>query len=360
MRHLLPGWSGAGRSRQATIGGLAAAAGLLAAAFATGVPGTGRAAAQPPATATNDFTAPRTPWGHPDLQGIWSTGYVEVPLERPEEYGSRELLTEAEVAGERERLSAQQDHSTGGTLPTTPRPGDTGTYNTVFSGRGREVIRTRRNSLIVDPPEARIPWRPGVREQVADEISTAAGVRGRFRREGTDGPEDRPNDRCRGVILPHRFGTWEAGGGHHRIVQSPGAVTIYYEYGPHGGAYRTIPLDGRPHLPGRIRQWLGDARGRWEGDTLVVDTTNFTDRTSYEGARDNLRLTERFTRVGPDFVLYRVTVEDETVFTRPWTMEIPLTLQDARENRIFESACHEGNYALTGILSGARAENASR
>ncbi len=339
---------------------LAAAAGLLVAALAGGGPQLGSARAQPVATDGGDFTAPRTPWGHPDLQGIWSTGYIEVPLERPDAYDGRERLTAAEVAAERERLDAQQDHSTGGTLPTTPRPGDTGTYNTVFSGRGRDVIRTRRTSLIVDPPEARIPWRPGVREQVAAEISTAAGVRGRFRQEGTDGPEDRPNDRCRGVVLPHRFGTWEAGGGHHRIVQTPDAVTIYYEYGPHGGAYRTIPLDGRAHLPGHIRQWLGDARGRWEGDTLVVDTANFTDRTSFEGARDNLRLTERFTRVGPDFVLYRVTVEDDTVFTRPWTMEIPLTLQDASENRIYEAACHEGNYGLTGILSGARAEDAGR
>jgi hypothetical protein len=139
-------------------------------------------------------------------------------------------------------------------------------------------------------------------------------------------------------------------------VQSPGTVSIYYEYGPHGGAFRTIPLDGRPHLPSGIRQWLGDARGRWDGDTLIVDTTNFSDRTNYEGSRGNLHLTEHFTRVGPDFVMYLVTVEDSTVFTRPWTMEIPLTLQDGRANRIFESACHEGNYALTGILAGARAE----
>ena len=336
-----------------------AAATLSALAVGGGAAGTGAVGAQSPSADAGDFTAPRTPWGDPDLQGIWSTGYIETPMERPDEYGSREFLSDEEVASERERMRAQQDHSTGGSQPTTPRPGDTGTYNTAFSGRGRDVIRTRRNALIVDPPAAKIPWRPGVQEQVAAEIAMAASVRGRFRREGTDGPEDRPNDRCRGMILPHRFGTWEAGGGHHRIVQTPGAVTIYYEYGPHGGAYRTIPLDGRPHLPARIRQWLGDARGRWDGDTLVVETTNFTDRTSFEGARGNLSLTERFTRVGPDFILYYVTVEDETVFTRPWTMEIPLTLQDARENLIFESACHEGNYALTGVLAGARADEAA-
>ena len=340
-------------------GRLAAAAGL-AAVLAGGGTGAGAAGAQPPADGEAPFTAPLTPWGDTDLQGIWSSGYIETPLERPDEYGDREYLSEEEIDAERQRLSAQQDHSTGGARPAAPRPGDTGTYNTVFSGRGRDVIRTRRNALIVDPPEAKIPWRPGVREQVAEEVSIAAGVRGRFRREGADGPEDRPNDRCRGMILPHRFGTWEAGGGHHRIVQSPGAVAIYYEYGPHGGAYRTIPLDGRPHVPGHVRQWLGDARGRWEGGVLVVDTTNFTGRTSFEGARDNLRLTERFTRAGPDLLLYHVTVEDATVFTRPWTMEVPLTLQDARANRIFESACHEGNYALTGILAGARASEPGR
>ena len=313
--------------------------------------------AQAPAVDAETFTAPRTPWGDPDLQGIWSTGYIEVSLERPDEYGDREFLSEEEVLGEQERLGGQQDHSTGGARPTAPRPGgDVGTYNTVFSGRGRDVIRTRRTSLIIAPPDGKIPWKPGGREQVAAEISTSAGVRGRVRREGLAGPEDRPNDRCRGVILPHRFGTWESGGGHHRIVQSPGTVSIYYEYGPHGGVYRTIPLDRRPHLPSEIRQWLGDARGHWDGDTLIVDTTNFSDRTNYEGSRGNLHLTEHFTRVGPDFVIYLVTVEDSTVFTRPWTMEIPLTLQDGRANRIFESACHEGNYALTGILAGARAE----
>lgn len=303
------------------------------------------------------FVSPRTPWGTPDLQGLWSTGYIEIPLERPDEYGDREFLTDEEVSAEQERLGGQQDHSTGGTRPSTPRPGgDIGTYNTVFSGRGREVIRTRRNSQIIDPADGKIPWKPGVREEVAAEISIATGVRGRFRQEGTNGPEDRPNDRCRGVVLPHRFGTWESGGGHHRIVQSPGAVSIYYEYGPHGGVYRTIPLDGRPHISPRIRQWLGDARGSWEGETLVVDTTNFTDKTSYEGAGENLHLIERFTRVGPDFLEYHVTIEDATAFMQPWTIEIPLTKKDDRENQIFESACHEGNYAMTGILAGARAE----
>jgi hypothetical protein len=132
-------------------------------------------------------------------------------------------------------------------------------------------------------------------------------------------------------------------------------VSIYYEYGPHGGAYRTIPVDGRPHLPAQIRQWLGDARGRWEGDTLVVDTANFTNETNYQGSRENLHLVERFTRAAPDLIMYRVTIDDPTVFTRSWTIEVPLTRQDDKANKIYDTPCYEGNYALLGILAGIRA-----
>ena len=313
------------------------------------------------AVATGTATVTRTPWGAPELEGIWSSGYIETPLERPDEIGGREFLTDEEVRKELARLAGQQDHSTGGTANAAPRPGDTGTYNSVFSGRGREVIRTRRTSQVIDPKDGKIPWKPEVREQVAKEVFTNTGTRGRVRGEdnerGGEGPEDRPNDRCLGFALPLRFGAWETGGAHHRIVQAPGVVSIYYEYGPHGGAYRTIPIDGRPTLPPHIRQWLGDARGRWEGDTLVVHTTNFTHRTNFEGSRENLHLVERFTRTGPDLLIYQATFEDPTVFTRPWTMEIPLTKKDDKENQIFESACHEGNYAMTGILAGARARD---
>ena len=234
----------------------APAASLLAVGIGIALAG-GIGGAQAPAAGDESFTPPRTPWGDPDLQGIWSTGYIETPVERPDEFGGREYLEEDDIIGEWERLSAQQDHSTGGARPATPREGDTGTYNTVF-----RRARARGHSHPADVPDHRPagsedPLEAGVREQVDAEVTLTAGVRGRFRQEGTDGPEDRPNDRCRGMILPHRFGTWESGGGHHRIVQSPGAVTIYYEYGPHGGAYRTIPLDGSPHLPPHVRQWAG-------------------------------------------------------------------------------------------------------
>ena len=164
-----------------------------------------------------------------------------------------------------------------------------------------------------------------------------------------NGPEDRGSgERCMGTRLPVFNGYW-------RIVQSPGYVAIYYERAQGGGANRIIPLDGDPHLSQHIRQWLGDARGRWEGDTLVVDTTNYTHKTSNRGARENLHLVERFTRVDAETLNYAVTVEDPTTWTRPWTAMVPLTKNEDRYNRIFESTCHEGNFGMTGILANTRA-----
>ena len=308
--------------------------------------------------AGSGWKAARTVWGEPDLQGIWSSGYIDVPLERPDKLQGREFLTDEEVRALEKSMLASQDHSTGGSKPITSKEGDTGTYNTVFSGRGREVIRTRRTSLVVDPLDGKIPWKPGLRERVAAETRTlrtgVAAVAPEDNEKG-DGPEDRPNDRCQGLTLPHVYGTAEAGGAPQRIVQSAGFVSIYYEYGPHGGAYRSIPVDGRPHLPAEIRQWLGDARGRWEGDTLVVDMANFTSETNYQGSRENLHLVERFTRAAPDLIMYRATIDDPTVFTRSWTIEVPLTKQDDKANQIYDTPCYEGNYALPGILAGVRA-----
>ena len=329
-----------------------AAAPPAAAASAAPAP----AAAAPAATDAAAWAPPQTPWGDPDLQGIWSSGYILTPLERPAAFEGREFVTDEERAELEAAAFARLDHSVGG-----PRRGGgqgTGTYNSAFTGAGREVISTGRTSQIVDPPDGRIPWTDEARAQVAAETVVDSSERGRFLAEdndlGGDGPEDRPNDRCLGVSIPLRFAAAGSSATLHRIVQSPGQVSIYYEHGHQGGAYRQVPLDGRPHLPPGIRQFLGDARGRWEGDTLVIDTTNFTDRTSYEGARGNLRLVERFTPVGPDSLVYRATIEDATVFTRPWTIEIPLGRLDDHANQIYESACHEGNYALTSILMGAR------
>jgi hypothetical protein len=298
----------------------------------------------------------RTPWGEPDLQGIWSSGYILTPLERPERFTNREFLTDEEVAALQKEALTRFDNSVGGSR-REPRPGDPGTYNSVFTGAGREVIRTKRTSQIVDPPDGKIPWKTDVRKRIAADVDVSSSERGRFREDNDllgNGPEDRPNDRCVGVSIPLRFGSAGAAGALHRIVQGPGQVTIYYEHGHQGGAYRSIALDGRPHLPPHIRQYLGDSRGRWEDNTLVVDTTNFTHHTNYEGSRENLHLVERFTRVEPGLIMYRATIEDPAVFTRPWTLEIPLIKQDDKANRIYESACQEGNYALTSILAAAR------
>ena len=302
------------------------------------------------------WAPPQTPWGEPDLQGIWSSGYILTPLERPDQFEGREFLTDEEKAGLEEAAFARLDHSVGG--PREGSGGGTGTYNSAFSGSGRDVISTGRTSQIIDPSDGRIPWISEVRDRVAAETLINSSERGRFLNEdndrGGDGPEDRPNDRCLGVSLPLRFAAAGSSATLHRIVQTPDHVTIYYEHGHLGGAYRHIPMDGRPHLPSDIRQFLGDARGRWEDGTLVVDTTNFTGKTNYEGSRDNLHLVERFVPAGPGRLIYRVTVEDLTVFTQPWTIEIPMTRWDDGANQIYESACHEGNYALTSILMGAR------
>ena len=308
-------------------------------------------------TADAAWTAPQTPWGAPDVQGIWTSGYILTPLERPDEFEGREFLTDEERAELEAAVLTRVDASAGGTRQSGPGD-DVGTYNSAFSGFGREVISTGRTSQIIDPPDGKIPWIPEVQERHSAEMVIAFTERGRYLAEdnerGGAGPEDRPNDRCLGASIPLRFAAASSSATLHRIVQSPDHVSIYYEHGHNGGAYRHIPLDGRPHLSGSIRQYLGDARGRWEGDTLVIDTTNFSDKTNYEGSRDNLHLVERFTPTGPGQLLYQVTIEDETVFTHPWTIEIPMTELDNTQNRIYESACHEGNYALTSILAGAR------
>ncbi len=323
----------------------------------------GSTAGQEQAAEADGFAVPRTSWGDPELAGIWSPGYTLTPLERPAEFEGREFLTDAEVAA----LEGAQDASEGRNF----RPGAgtvadvEGAYNDEFTGRGKDVIRTRRTSLIVDPPTGRLP--PRTPEAIArigpyqprraaggGEIETDVRIpypvdpqSGRY----ADNPEDRAPDRCMGITIPFVRGT---SGTYSRFVQSPEAIAIYHEDGHRGGGYRTIHLDGRPHLPSHIRQWLGHSIGHWEDDTLVVDTTNFSTGTSFYGSSENLHLVERFTRVGADLVMYEVTVEDPTVWTSTWTVEIPLTLVDNKANQIYEAACHEGNYAMVSILAGAR------
>ena len=300
---------------------------------------------------------PRTPWGDPDLQGIWSSGYILTRLERPDEYEGREFLTDEEV----DTLEINAANSFVSERPEQGLRDLQGAYNAQFSGRGSRVIATRRTSLIVDPPDGKIPYTPEeVERRAAAAASRKAGRdEGRIDETGgaraAAGPEDRPtDDRCFGVSLPFRFGVAGASGAHTRIVQSPGHMAIYYEQGHKGGIYRSVFLDGRPRLPSHFRQWLGHAIGRWEGDTLVVGTTNFSHKTEYQGSRENLHLVERYTPTGPDTIMYHATFEDPKVFASPWTIEVPLTRNNNTENRIYEAACHEGNYAMTSILAGAR------
>mgnify|MGYP001478958591 FL=1 len=303
---------------------------------------------------------PLAPWGDPDLQGIWDSKTI-TPVQRPERFAGREFLTDEEVAelereaaaqpGDAERAEAAAEALAQG---ATPYMEDVvGSCLLSFNYSGTRVVRTKRTSLIVDPADGRVPTlkkpAPTAKRPTASRVPAAPLL---DNSGPSDHPEQRPAiERCLGVSLPCLGGLCAF----TRIVQAPGYVTIYYEQGHGGGAYRTIPLDGRPHMPQQVRQWLGDSVGRWDGASLVVDTTNFTRQTSFRGSRDGLHLTERFTRAGPDLIIYRITVDDPTVFARPWTLELTLTKADDKRNHIFETACHEGNHSLTYSLAGARA-----
>ena len=282
-----------------------------------------------------------TPWGDPDLQGVWSNATI-TRLERPAELEGKEFFTEAEAAEyELDYLRRNNmDRRTGAAEADIRRA-----YNDFWWDRGTRVVQTLRTSLIIDPSDGRIPPLRAEAQRMADERAEER------RLHGSDGPENRSlGDRCiwwgstGPPILPTAYNN------NYQIVQSPGYVTILAEL---MHSVRIIPLDGRPHLPQDVRQWMGDSRGHWEGNTLVVETTNFTDRTHFRNSGDQLVVIERFTREDPDTLMYEFTVDDETTFTRSWTGEIPMV---KTEGLIYEYACQEGNYAMTNILAGARAE----
>jgi hypothetical protein len=276
----------------------------------------------------------------PDFQGIWTNATI-TPLERPKELADKEFFTEKEVAEYEKRVleESNKDRRDGSAEADVGRA-----YNESWWDRGTKVVPTRRTSIVVDPPDGRIP-------PLTAEAQKAAAARAAALRRPAAGPEDRG--------LPERCILWPTAGppmlssaynNNYQILQTPGYVLIFIEM-IHD--VRIIPLDGRPHLASNIRQWLGDPRGHWEGNTLVVDSTNFTDKNPFRGSDRNLHLTERFTRINADTILYRFTVEDPTAFTRTWTGEAPLT---RTPGPIYEYACHEGNYGMANILSGARAE----
>jgi len=285
--------------------------------------------------AQKPWSAPRTTEGKPDLQGIW-TNITITPLERPRDLGDKAFFTEQEALQYEKQVREQNnaDRRDGGTQADLGRA-----YNDFWYDRGTKVVGNRRTSLITDPPDGKIPaLTPEAQKRQADR---AAGARG----HQFDGPENR--------ALTERCLVWPTAGppmlpsfynNNYQIVQSPGYVTILVEM-VHD--VRVIPTDGSPHLPSNIRLWFGDSRGHWEGDTLVVETTNFTDKNSFRGSDEN------FTRTGPDTILYEFTVNDSTAFTKPWTAQIPMTKM---QGPIIEYACHEGNYAMSGMLAGARAD----
>jgi hypothetical protein len=326
--------------------------------------------------------APRTAWDEPDLQGIW-TNEFDTPLQRASRYGTREFFTEeerAELDKERLTLLGRDRRVERGTELDVA-----GAYNSVFMSMKRTG---RRTSLIVDPPDGRVPSvTPEATQRAAADRefrlallqatetcknNSTACAGGKYvatpsprRAEALDryntarmnrhnGPEDGSlADRCLSGNIPE-FGT-AYGGSFRRIVQTSGGISIFYDVGQGQGFQRNIVMNGSPHLDARVRQWHGDSRGRWEGDTLVVDVTNFSAKTDFMGSRENLHLIERWTRTGPDTLEYAVTIEDPTVWTRPWTVIEEFTRQSDKENRIYyEPRCHEGNYGFPSLLLAAR------
>jgi len=296
----------------------------------------------------------RTADGQPDIQGIWSTATL-TPLERSPEFAGKEFLTEKEASEYVKRTldESNSDRRDGGAQADLQR-----NYNEAWRDRGTTVVATRRTSLIVDPPDGKIPpLTPAARKRQAA-MTGGVGPEGlRFLPAALSaarpprlpgGPRDLPlRVRCISRDLPM---IPTPNNNFLHIIQSPGYVTIFQEM---MHEVRIIPLDGRPHLDSKIGGHMGDSRGRWEGNTLVIDTTNFIGTDNAYGADEALHLTERLTRTDPDTILYQFTVDDPTAFTKPWSGEMSIRKTD---EPVEEYACHEGNYAMESILAGARAE----
>jgi hypothetical protein len=331
--------------------------------------------------ASAQASALKTPWGEPDLQGIW-TDESDTPLQRSPKYAAQEFFTEAERADldkTRSTFLGRDRRSERGTEADVA-----GAYNAAFTPMKRTGTRTSR---IVDPLNGRLPSLAPEAQKIAaaerefrvallqstetckNKESACNGGKydptpsSRFaelpprynlaRMNRHDGPEDGTGpDRCLTGGLPE-FGNVSF----RRIVQTPGGISIFYDVGQGQGWQRNIVMDGSPHLPANIRQWYGDSRGHWEGNTLVIDVTNFSPKTDFQGSRESLRLVERWTRTGPTSLAFEVTVEDSTVWTRPWTAKQEFTKQSDPENRIYyEPRCIEGNFGLPGLLHGRRTE----
>jgi hypothetical protein len=342
-------------------------------------------AAQAPAdSAAATAPALKTPWGEPDLQGIW-TDEFDTPLQRPAKYADQEFFT----AAQRQELDKERSALLGRRANEREFAG---AYNlAAFTSSKHTGART---SLIVDPPNGRIPQQTTEAQKAAaadrefrlallqstetcknKSVQCSGGKYdptpslrranppprylsvnfGRINRY--DGPEDGAlSDRCLTLGLPE-FGT-AFGGSFRRIVQTPGGVSMFYDVGQGEGWQRNIVMNGSPHLPANIRQWYGDSRGHWEDNTLVIDVTNFSPKTDFQGSRENLHLVERWRRTGPNTLEYEVTIEDSTVWTGPWTVKQEFTKQSNQENRIYyEPRCVEGNYAFPSMMRAARQDD---
>jgi hypothetical protein len=339
--------------------------------------------AQTPATPAAPAAALQTPWGEPDLQGIW-TDETDTPLQRPARYANQEFFTatqRAELDGARAAVLGRDARAARGTEDDVASG-----YNSAFWSWKRVGART---SLIADPPNGRVPpLTPEAQKIAAAErdfrlallqatdackAKSASCSGGRYdltpsprraepppryntaRMNRNDDPEDSAlAERCLTGGLPEFGGPT---GSFRRIVQTPGGISIFYDVGQGQGWQRNIVMSASPHLLANIRQWYGDSRGHWEGNTLVIDVTNFSPKTDFQGARENLHLVERWTRTGPTSLEYVVTIEDPTVWTRPWTVKQEFTRQNDQENKVYyEPRCIEGNVGLPGLLRGRRME----
>jgi hypothetical protein len=348
---------------------------------------TGTSAQTPAAPVAAPAQALKTPWGEPDLQGIW-TDETDTPFQRSPKFANQEFFTDtqrAEFDVQRSTLRGRDARGERGSELDVA-----GAYNAVWGGRKRTG---RRTSMIADPPDGRIPpLTPGAEKIAAtdrdfrlalmratqtcklqlpgcaggkydptpatsrrDELSPRYNI---ARMNRHDRPEDGAlADRCLTIGLPE-FGAGNGGGSFRRIVQTPGGIAISYDVGQGQGWQRSVVMNGTPHLPASIRQWFGDSRGHWEGDTLVIDVTNFSAKTDYRGSRENLHLVERWTRTGPTTLEYVVTIEDPTVWTRPWTVKQEFAKQSEQENRIYyEPRCIEGNMGFPAMMKAARQED---
>jgi hypothetical protein len=308
---------------------------VLAATAVPAIGQSGAATAKPPAAKT--YTAPRTSWGHPDLQGIWNNG-TTTPLERPKDLAGREYLSDEEWAARAKEVATRAEKRPEDALADVELA-----YNNEWWDRG---VPLKRTSLITDPPNGLLPPLTAEGRQLVAARDAARRSHG-----PADSYTDRPlQERC---ILYHGVPPFPTGyNNNYQIVQTPDTIAIRYEM---MAETRIIPLDGRPHVSSAVRSWIGNARGRFDGDALVVETTNYNDKATFRfpTANDSLRIVERFTRTSDDRIDYQFTVDNPAMYTRQWTAILPMARV---KGPIYEYACHEGNYGIANVLSGYRAQ----